>query len=420
VACIALALWCHIVSQANAQQLQRYFALGLTEQYLSQLGELPSVPVLTRPRPEYDPPVMRVGSFIVNLDLAQGVGYDSNAAGLPKPEGSLLLQTLGSAAVRSDWGRHSLRFNADTNIRRYPSQSQQSTTDWDAGVIGTYDVGRHQVNVDLSHVQGSVTPRDLGNPLVAQPAPFTVDSALTNIAFNLGSLSLIPGAQFSAWRYENGVQNGVPLSLSSENHDVLSALLIARYQPTISRSLLAVVRALGARYVTPPLGLPNLNYDGLDALAGLAYDEEIWRYRALVGYQFRRYATPAFGELSGPTAEVELVYQPTGLTTMTLSGFHTIVAARLANIPAYTLSQARLTVDHELRRNVLLQGRAEFDKASYPQNAGSGILINAGASVTWLVNNRLRVIASYDYSNRQTGPSSYVENITQVSLGVRF
>jgi hypothetical protein len=212
----------------------------------------------------------------------------------------------------------------------------------------------------------------------------------------------------------------VPLLLSSDNHDVLSGLLIARYQPTISRSLLAVIRALDAQYVAPPPGLPNLTYNRLEALVGLANGGEIWRYRALVGYQFRRYATPAFNELSGPTAEVELVYQPTGLTTMTLSGLHAIVEARLANIPAYTLSQARLTVDHELRRNVLLQGRAEFDYASYPQNAGTGILINAGASITWLVNNRWRVIASYDYSTRQSGSSSYVENIAQVGLGVRF
>jgi hypothetical protein len=55
-------------------------------------------------------------------------------------------------------------------------------------------------------------------------------------------------------------------------------------------------------------------------------------------------------------------------------------------------------VDPESRRNILLQGYAGVQYADYPQGGGTQTITNVGANVTWLINRKLRLIGSYDFS----------------------
>ena len=137
----------------------------------------------------------------------------------------------------------------------------------------------------------------------------------------------------------------------------------------------------------------------------------------LAGYQNRNYVSRAIRDASGPTVEAAAIWQPTGLTSVTGQLLHTIADSSLQAASSYTLTIGRLTVDHELRRNVLVQGRAEIGSAAYPQNLASATIYGAGASVSWLMNRRLRLVLSSDFTRRDSGPSSFSQNITLVRLG---
>ncbi len=401
------------IGDAQAQQIDRYFSQGV-----DAYGTTPGVTVLSRLRPEYEPPGIRAGGFVINTNLAQGLGYDSNAIGQPQAKPSLMLQTEASVRARSDWGRNSLRFNAGMNSRQYPAQSQQSTLDWNAAAGGTYEIGRHQAGLDFSHIKSAQTPRDLGNPLLTAPVPYTVDSVQSSFTANFGRFAVVPSLDFGMWRFDDASQSQTPLTLSFQNRNVLTTNLVGRYQASSQRSLLVILRGVQTRYVATASGQPSRDSQGFDVLAGIEYGAGgVWRYRALAGYQTRQYAGSAFRPLSGPTLEANIIWQPTGLTSVTGSALHTIADASLTDSVSYTLSQIRLTIDHELRRNFLLQVRAEADSAVYPQNAGSATLYIAGGSATWLVNRRVRIVASYDYTHRQSGPSSYSENVTLLRVG---
>ena len=61
---------------------------------------------------------------------------------------------------------------------------------------------------------------------------------------------------------------------------------------------------------------------------------------------------------------------------------------------------------------------AEIDTAVYPENAGHATLWTAGASATWLMNRRLRLIASYDYSTRAGwAPAATSSGVALLRLG---
>ena len=408
-----IAILCGPMTDARAQQIDRFFSQGV-----DAYGTTPGITVLSRLRPEYEPPGIRADGFVINTNLAQGLGYDSNAIGQPQAKPSLVVQTEASVSARSDWGRNSLKFNAGMNSRQYPAQSQQSTLDWNAAVGGTYDIGRHQAGLDFSHIKSAQTPRDLSNPLLTAPVPYTVDSVQSSFTANFGRFALVPSLDFGMWRFDDASQSRTPLTLSYQNRNVLTTNLVGRYAASAQRSLLIILRGVQTRYVATVSGQPSRDSQGVDVLAGVEYSAgAVWRYRALAGYQTRQYASSAFRPLSGPTMEANILWQPPGLTSVTGSALHTIADASLTDNTSYTLSQVRLTIDHELRRNILLQVRGEADSAVYPQNAGSATLYIAGASATWLVNRRVRVIASYDYTHRQSGSSSYSESVTLLRVG---
>lgn len=415
MACAGSALiLCGIGQRASAQEIDRYFSQGV-----AGYGVTPGVTVLSRLRPEYEPAGIRLGSFIVNANLSEALGYDSNPIGQPQAEPSLLVQSEGSLLARSDWGRHRVNFAAGVIDRRYPAQPQQSTTDWSAVLGGTYDIGRDQVGLRFAHVKGSQTPRDLNNPLLTGPASYNVNSVQANYSAIFGRFALVPSVELGIWRYQDVMQDGAPVILTYQNRNVITANLVGRYQASEHRSLLVIFRGIQNAYTAPLFGQPSRNSDGMDMLVGVEYGTGgVWRYRVLAGYQTRQYASPAYPPLNGPMLEVNVIWQPTGLTSVTGSVLNTIAESPLTDNPNYTLSQARITVDHELQRNILMQARLEIDRATYPQNAGSATFFTTGPSLTWLVNRRVRVVGSYDYSSRQSGVSSYAESVALVR--VRF
>jgi hypothetical protein len=75
-----------------------------------------------------------------------------------------------------------------------------------------------------------------------------------------------------------------------------------------------------------------------------------------------------------------------------------------ANAGDYSYLANSFIVDHELTRNILLQGRATLQQAAY-LNQGSQDSVALGFSATWLLSKRFRFIASYNYDVTSSPPA---------------
>src|SRR6516225_10257758 len=94
-----MAIGCIVVYGVQAQLLSDYFPSGIPG-----YGEAPGVTVASRTRPDFDPPGVRVDSFMLHPQLDEGLGYDSNVFGSGNGAlGSWLLGTHPSLLVGSDW-----------------------------------------------------------------------------------------------------------------------------------------------------------------------------------------------------------------------------------------------------------------------------------------------------------------------------
>jgi hypothetical protein len=416
VALHALLIFCATLHRGSAQQISQYLP-GSVPGYRNE----PGVTVTSRLHPEYQAPGIRAGDIIVSPILTEGIGYNSNAVGQPQARGSMLIQTQGSVSAQSDWPRNGIGFYASVDDRRYPQQSAQDETDWTVFAGGRYDFGDDQFTLGVAHLNLNQTPRDLGIPQLTQPEPYTVNDVRIAYKANFGRLSLQPAFDFSTWRFDNLTQNGTPFIFNYQDRNTATASITARYELSPLHNLVVVIRNVDNRYMSPLPNQPSRDSTGFAVLAGLDYGTGgVWSYQALVGYEYRGFAAAQFNTISAPIVEADATWTPTGRTTVTGSLVHEIQDAGQTNIAAYTLTQAKLAIDHEYLRNVLLNGQAEVQRASYQQNVSPQTLYNAGAGVTWLLNRNMRLALTYQYWNRQSASSSFAENIglLQLRLGL--
>jgi hypothetical protein len=129
----------------------------------------------------------------------------------------------------------------------------------------------------------------------------------------------------------------------------------------------------------------------------------VWRYRLLIGVEVREFQSPAFPTRTAPIAEGQLIWQPTELTTVTGSLSRLIEDPQSAGTSGYILTNARVAVDHELRRDIILHGAIGVQYAQFLQgSAQSNFTTNIGAG--WLINRNMQLSFSY-YFTKQIGSS---------------
>jgi hypothetical protein len=365
---------------------------------------MPAVTVLSQPRPDYQPPGIRVDSFLVSPSIEEGVGYDSNVLGGPGSPGSWTLGSHPLVTVRSDWSSDSLVGVLGLDDTRYFDTPQQSRTDATVAFGGTLAVGRDQLTLSAAYLDRHEDRAAIDSLPSDTPIQYTVVDARVAYTLALDRLSLTPNVDLSHYEYGNTTILGVPTSQSYRDRDVLNVGVTARYEIMPLQNALLVLRGTATNYLTPQLGQPTRNSTGALVLVGLSDDRDaIWRYRLLFGWEERRFAASAYKTHDAPVAEAELIWSPTGMTTVTGTLSRSIEDAAQEGVAGYTYTAASVTVDHEYARDILLQATGGVQQADFLQGGGQQTALLLGLGVTWLVDRQLRVSATYGFNDQQGG-----------------
>ncbi len=384
---------------ARAQPLSGYFADGVPG-----FGAMPGVTVLSRARPDYQPPGIAAGDFLVAPSFEEGVGYDSNVLGGPGSPGSWTLGTHPSLRVSSDWSRDAVAGVLGVDDTRYLDAPRQSRTDATMMVGGTKLIGRDTLTVAFAYLDLHEDRSAIDALPSDTPVAFSLTDARIGYTLALDRLSLTPNLEVSGYRYENTTIMGAPASQSYRNRDVLAGGVTARYALMERRDLLLVLRGTGTNYLTQQAGQPTRNSTGALVLVGLADDgDAVWRYRLLFGWEERHFTASAYRAHDAPVAEAEAIWSPSGMTTVTGRLSRSIEDAAQEGVSGYTYTVGRLTVDHEYRRDILFQATGGVQRADFLQGGGRQTALLFGLGATWLVDQRMRVSATYSFDDQQGG-----------------
>ena len=394
--------------RASAQIIETYFPpLG------RGAGGITTDPTQLLVLDEYAPLGVRYRSFQFDGDLSEALGYDSNVDSYPGGRGSAVIESQGSVSAMSDWTQHELHANLSVDDSRYPQRTIQDRTNWTAGVGGIYDLGRDKLGVSYTHLSLVQTPTDLGAVVTTQPIPYEVDALdLSYTATTHSPFSFIPELQATQYHFD-ALNNADPSQDQSyRNRVIVNETLTSRYELSPGRSLLLVMQGTEIRYQDRLTGLPGRDANGGSVLAGVDLGSaEPFQVRGLVGYQIRSYRSSLYGNIQSPIAEVEVGWLPTRLTNVSLAVRTGIEDSAIESVVGYTFTSAKISVEHEYQRNIILGAYGEIQNANYPstplQLQGTALnqdqldqtIYSVGASAKLLINRNLRLNANYDFSS---------------------
>ncbi len=402
LSCVGVGLLALGVSSgARAQYIENYFPTGVPGFDRDQ-----GVTVLSRLRPLYQEPGVRLGAYTVNARLDESVGYDSNILGFKGGPSSGFVRTSPSVSATSNWSRDRFGISASLDNYSYFSAPALSYTNYNLSVGGGYTIGRHDLNIGYSHFRQHETGTDIGAVATTTPLPYDVDAIRADYTVEAGRFSFVPNIDVRLFQFGNAAVVGQPTNQSYRDRTVVLGGVTTRYELSDQRSILVVLQGINSHYIRPQAGQPSNNSKSFLFLAGLDYQATgLWRYRLLAGAEVRAFASSQFGTRAAPIAEANVVYTPTGLTTVTGFVRRQIEDVQSEGTAGYTFTTTGLVVDHELRRNILLQGRASFQAAEFFQSTGTTTSYTLGGGANWLVNRRLRLSADYDFT-QQSGPGN--------------
>ncbi len=382
-------------------------------------GVEPAVTVASRQRTEYDTGGVRIGNVTVRPLLTESVGYETNvlATGNNRTRGATLIETNASLDARADTSRGSVVAGLTLDDNRYPDLNAQTFTNWNVRLGGAYSLGRDSVSLYVSHENQNQTPRDLGVPQLTAPLAVSIDRAQLGYQALLNRLTLTPSLQVGRFRYNSGFVSGSIYDQSFRNRIVVTPAVTAAYELASRRSVVLVVRDTAASYSRSTVLNPRRDYNDVELLGGFDYDVNgIVRVRLLAGYEQRTFSSSTYATISAPVAELTLIYNPTGLTTVTGVLARRIQDSANEATAAATSLSATLRVDHELRRNVVLGATAAVTQNDYGTTGDSQLQLEGILTASYLFNRHVAASATYDVLTRTNGGNTTNSNFNSLTF----
>jgi hypothetical protein len=382
-------------------------------------GTAPGVTVLSRLRPDSQPEGIRSGAFVVHPAWEQSLGYDSNVLGGPVPRGSWVLGSRPSLLIGSGWSHDALGAYVAADDRREPGAPAQDRTDWSASLGGGLDIGRDRLTLAAGYLSRHQDRTELDALPTDAPVPYRVTDARASYAWSAGRWTATPSVEIASWQFGTASILGAPASQSYRDRIVRQAGVTLGYELAPQRDLVLVTRAISQHYAHQP----GLDSTGYQMLAGFDYDgNALWRYRLLLGGEQREFVGPTRAH-GAAIAEAEIAWMPTGMTTIAATLSRSIEDAAQEGVAGFTLTRARLTLDHEYGRDILLHASAGLQRADILEGGAVQTGWTLGAGATWLLSKRVHVAATYDISGLQAArvsalplTGSYTRNVALIML----
>jgi hypothetical protein len=318
-----------------------------------------------RRQEQFEPLGGRIGSFLLFPSAEARIEYDDNVLALPDGgSGDVEVTFRGAARLESQWQRHRLELDAYVQQNFHARLSTEDALEAGARADGRLDISRNTsariiASFDtLAENRANITSAQ--NAL--QPTRFRRADALLSIAHDFGTLRLTGDAEILKLDFDDvpAVGGGV-IRQDFRNSLYTRAAVSAALE--ISPRVAALVRGQVDRLTfnndpTDPFDRDTTGY-AVEGGVRLEFDN-LLTGEIRVGVLHREVDDPSARGLTGVSFGSNLTWRVTPLTTVRLFADRQVEEGGSQLVSGNIRSQARLVVDHELLRNLMLEGQAGF------------------------------------------------------------
>src|SRR6185312_1121830 len=96
-------------------------------------------------------------------------------------------------------------------------------------------------------------------------------------------------------------------------------------------------------------------------------DNAVWRWRVLVGGEVRQFTASVYPRQNNLIAEAGVTWMPTGLTSLGFTLDRETADAAQQGVSGLTYTAARLSIDHEILRNLVFKASVTLQQADFFQ-----------------------------------------------------
>lgn len=391
--------------------------------------------VMQHPREGFEAQGIRAGAFLVFPQLSLQVQHDDNIYATDTNEtDDNIWRVQPQVTVNSDWNRHALQAYARGSINRFMDHSSENTDDWGAGVNGRLDVSRATTVLGRLDFTRGTEPRTSANSPTGAAAPVQFDLWTVGVQgrHEFNRLLVSGRVQSQKFNYDSPPRASGAGFIDQSYRDRTVTNYGARADFAVSPKTAFFVDVQGETHDQKhhTAGDLNRNSKGMQTLAGVNFEvSALARGDIGIGYRKETFDAPGVKDLSGFSANGQLEWFPTQLTTLTFSASRTIEDSAVANSPAFLSTNIGARVDHELLRNVILNGHVNWGDDKYAVSQAPGSVQrqdrrkNAGLGASYLVNRNVGVSVAYEYTEQKTRKgvgNNFKDNRVGATLTVQY
>jgi hypothetical protein len=367
---------------------------------------------------DFQPPGVHLGGFVLQPGVELAYENNDNIFYLESDEISdSIIHVRPWANLNSDWSRHELNLSFYADIGRYDDFSSEDYEDWITSLNGHIEVKRDSnFNYTASYMQlheDRSSPDDAGG---INPTEFTYSGFNVGYGHTFNRLTAALNYDLADTDYSDNI-NGDGDILDNQDRDRSRNALMLRLDYELPGQNGIFFSATGNNVEYDQ----NINSSGFErSSSGYNFQGGMsWNMTGvLVGDLFleyikQEYDDPRFADVDGFGIGASLDWTPTELTNINILVRNGLQETTQGDTSGYfsTLYSARL--QHELRRNWLLNARFSYTDNDYEVNGGSAgsltdtQVIRAGAGVSYLFNRNFYVSAGYVYEKQNANATVF-------------
>lgn len=389
-----------------------------------------AVAVRDRPRPEYEALGLPAGVFMayprIQVDLERN---DNIFAVATRADSDWVVKVRPEVSLESGWSRHALSAYARATLSRYADFDGENTDDYGFGTAGRVDITRASNIVAGADYASLSEPRTSSNAPASTQEPIAYDLTSAYLAGSQvrGRTKLSARGDVRQFDYEDGrTLAGVVVNQDDRDRTVSSLTARGDYAVSPATAVFAQVTGNTRDYEdTGTLAQPARDSDGYELLVGANFEVgAVARGELAVGYISQSFDAARYDKIDGFGARAQMEWFPTQLTTITATGSRTIEDAGITNAAGYLSTSTGIQIDHELMRNVLLNGSLTWSSDEYEGIDRTDDRLQASVGATYLLNRTVGIsLAASRFEQSSDGLNGGVDfsvNRLSISMVAQF
>lgn len=378
--------------------------------------------VLKRPRPDFDPVPISLGSFDMFPMVELGASYDSNIyATNPKTSDAIFTEHPALNLI-SNWGRHQLAFTAFGDLNQYKKHTREDFNNFATQIQGRFDFTDQTWLAGRAGYQRLTEPRySPNNQSGTEPTTFNLYHGGGTAYRGVGIWQTKFDYEVRHYGYNNTPSSTGTIDESFRNRTEQNVAATAYYAS--SENFKPYVRyAYNDRHYDNNTQRQSTGYY---AVGGAQMDfggvTSLDTFAGWMAQDYRNFASDKVNQ--GMKFGGLFNWNITGLTSLAIEGDRTIEETPIASYDSYKATGGSATLTHELFRNLLVEGDFSFtDDKFQGTSARRDNMISGGGGFRWLLNRNMYVDTSYSWNHRVSDVVgfSYVDNIVTTRLGLQL